>query len=73
MTQKKTFTVTVSASGAITVEAAGPGPECIDELDAIKQLVPKATIVDSRLTPAYHQSVNQEVDARQLQHEADDA
>ena len=69
---RKTFTVTVSASGAIAVEASGPGPECLDELDAIQQLIPKATIVDSRLTPAYHQVANQTIDARQSQHEADD-
>lgn len=68
---KKTITVTVSASGSITAEASGPGPSCTDDLAAIQALLPDAVIADSRLTPAYFQTVNQEVAAQQLQHEAD--
>lgn len=69
--QKNTFTITVSATGAITAEVSGPGPSCVDEFDAIQRLIPKAVIADSRLTPAYYQTTNQEVDTQQLQHEAD--
>lgn len=68
---KKTITVTVSASGSITAEASGPGPSCTDDLAAIQSLLPGAMIADSRLTSAYYQTVNQEVDTQQLQHEAD--
>lgn len=69
---KKTLTVTVSATGVITAEASGPGPDCTEELDAIQRLIPNAVIADSRLTPAYYQTINQEVGTQQLQHEADD-
>lgn len=54
MTQKKTITLTVSATGTITAEAHGPGPSCTDELTAIHALLPDAVITDSRLTPAYY-------------------
>lgn len=70
--QKKTITVTVSASGSITAEASGPGPGCTAELEAIQRLLPDTVIADSRLTPAYYQTVHQEVDMQQLEHEADD-
>lgn len=70
--QKKTITITVSAAGSITAESSGPGPSCLEELEAIQRLLPDAVITDSRLTPAYYQAVNQEVGMQQLQHEADD-
>lgn len=69
--QKKTITVTVSASGSITAEASGPGHTCTDELAAIQALLPNAVIADSRLTPAYYQTVIQETAIQQLQHEGD--
>lgn len=72
MMQKKTLTVTVSATGAITAEASGPGPDCAGELDTIQRLLPNAVIADSRLTPAYYQAVNQEVGIQQLQQETND-
>lgn len=68
---KKSITVTVSATGSITAEASGPGPSCTDDLAAIQALLPGAVIADSRLTPAYFHTVNQEVATHQLQHEAD--
>ncbi|MFJ6283324.1 hypothetical protein ACIQHF_09740 [Pseudarthrobacter oxydans] len=71
MMQKKTITITVSATGAITAEASGPGASCIDELEAIQRLLPRAVIADSRLTPAYYQTVSQEVGIQNLEHEAD--
>lgn len=71
MMQKKTFTITVSASGSITAETHGPGPGCTDDLAAIQALLPDAVIADSRLTPAYYQIVNQEVATQHLQYEAD--
>lgn len=70
--QKKKITITVSASGTITAEASGPGPACADELAAIQALLPDAIIADSRLTPAYFQTVTtQETSTQQLQHEGD--
>jgi hypothetical protein len=72
MMQKKTLTITVSASGSITAEANGPGPACVDELAAIQALLPDAVIADSRLTPAYFQTATQTMAAQQLQHEGDD-
>jgi hypothetical protein len=69
--QKKTITITVSASGSITAEANGPGPACVDELAAIQALLPDAVIADSRLTPAYFQPATQVVENHQLQHEGD--
>ena len=71
MMHKKTITITVSATGSITAEASGPGPSCTDELEAIQRLLPDAVIADSRLTPAYYQTVSQEVGMQNLQHEAD--
>jgi hypothetical protein len=71
MMQKKTLTITVSATGSITAEASGPGPGCAEELAAIQRLLPDTVIADSRLTPAYYQAVSQEVGTQQLQHEAD--
>ena len=71
MMNKKTITVTVSASGSITAEASGPGPSCTDDLAAIQALLPDTVIADSRLTPAYFQTVNQEAAIQQLQPEAD--
>jgi hypothetical protein len=71
MMQKKTITITVSATGAITAEVSGPGPGCTDGLAAIQALLPDAVISDSRLTPAYYQAVNQDISTQQLQHETD--
>ena len=71
MMQKKTITITVSASGSITAEASGPGAACTDELTAIQALLPDAVIADSRLTPAYYQTATQSVAIQQLQHEGD--
>ena len=71
--QKKTITVTISASGSITAEASGPGPACTDELAAIQALLPDAVIADSRLTPAYFQTATQTVATQQLQQEGDSA
>lgn len=68
---KKTITVTVSASGSVSAEASGPGPSCTDDLAAIQALLPGMVIADSRLTPAYFQTVNHEVATQQHQHEAD--
>lgn len=69
---KKTITVTVSASGSITAEANGPGPSCTDDLAAIQALLPDTVIADSRLTPAYYRAaVNQQTATQQLQHETD--
>lgn len=69
--QKKTITITVSASGSITAEANGPGPACVDELAAIQALLPDAVIADSRLTPAYYQTATQETATQHLQYEGD--
>lgn len=69
--QKKTIKITVTATGSITAEATGPGPSCTDQLEAIQRLLPDAVVTDSRLTPAYHQTLNQDVDTQQLQHETD--
>lgn len=71
MTQKKTITVTVSATGAITAEAHGPGPSCADELAAIQALLPDAVITDSRLTPAYYQQATNDQTTYQYENEAD--
>ena len=71
MTQKKTITVTVSATGAITAEAHGPGPSCADELAAIQALLPDAVITDSRLTPAYYQQATTDQMTYQYENEAD--
>jgi hypothetical protein len=72
MMQKKKITVTVSASGSITAEASGPGPGCMDDLAAIRALLPDATIADSKLTPAYFQITNQQAVSQQsLEHETD--
>jgi len=71
MTQKKTITVTVSATGAITAEAHGPGPNCADELAAIQALLPDAVITDSRLTPAYYQQATTDQTTYQYENEAD--
>lgn len=68
---KKTISITVSASGSITAEAGGPGPSCTDDLAAIQALLPDTVIADSRLTPAYYQTVNQQVSTQQLQRETD--
>jgi len=69
--QKKTITVTISASGSIIAEASGPGAACTDELSAIQALLPDAVIADSRLTPAYFQTATQTVANQQLQQEGD--
>ena len=71
MTQKKTITVTVSATGAITAEAHGPGPRCTDELAAIQTLLPDAVITDSRLTPAYYQQTTTDQTTYLYENEAD--
>lgn len=71
MTQKKTITVTVSSTGAITAEAPGPGPSCADELAAIQALLPDAVITDSRLTPAYYQQATTDQTTYQYENEAD--
>ena len=71
MTQKKTITVTVSSTGAITAEAHGPGPSCADELAAIQALLPDAVITDSRLTPAYYQQATTDQTTYQYENEAD--
>ena len=73
MMEKKKITITVSASGSITAEASGPGPECVDDLAAIEALLPNAVIADSKLTPAYFQMTNrQAVSQQSLEHETDD-
>lgn len=67
---KKKITLTVSATGAITAEAHGPGTSCTDDLKAIQALLPDAVITDSRLTPAYfQQSVTDQTS--QYENEAD--
>ncbi|WP_311212283.1 MULTISPECIES: hypothetical protein [unclassified Arthrobacter] len=71
MTQKKTITVTVSATGSITAEAHGPGPSCADELAAIQALLPNAVIADSRLTPAFYQQTTTDQTTYQYENEAD--
>jgi hypothetical protein len=71
MMQKKTITITVSASGSIMAEANGPGPACADELAVIQALLPDAVIADSRLTPAYFQTATEITAIQQLQHEGD--
>jgi hypothetical protein len=53
----KRITVTVNPQGMITVTASGqPGPKCLDEMATIQTLVQGATVVDSRLTPEFHQT-----------------
>lgn len=70
MTQKKTITVTISATGTIVAEAHGPGPGCVDELATIQALLPGAVISGSRLTPAFHpQAVTGQI--YQYENEAD--
>ena len=69
--QKKTITVTVSAAGTISAEASGPGPSCTDDLATIQALLPDAVITDSRLTPAYFQSTDQELVTRLQTYETD--
>lgn len=68
--QKKTVTITISATGAITAEAHGPGPGCVDELASIQALLPDTVVADSRLTPMYYKqaATNQ---LHQYENEAD--
>ncbi|HCJ54342.1 MULTISPECIES: hypothetical protein [Glutamicibacter] len=70
MMQKKTLTITISATGAIIAQAHGPGPGCADELASIQALLPDTVITDSRLTPAYYQQAESN-QIHQYENEAD--
>lgn len=51
---RRLITVTVGVDGSITAESSGePGPDCLDDYDTILRLLDGATVIDSRLTPAY--------------------
>lgn len=63
----KRITVTVNPHGMITVTASGqPGPKCLDEMATIQTLVQGATVVDSRLTPEFHQTATETAVQEQL-------
>ena len=70
----KRIIVNVSANGTISAESTGvPGPACLDDMQAIMELIDHARVVGSSLTPEYYTQATTSATAVVTQHNSEES